>query len=43
MYDDEITLYTPYQEVKRLLLDRIGTPVGTAPPGLETAGQPGLS
>ena len=39
MYDDEITLYTPYQEVKRLLLNRIGTSVGTAPPGLEPATQ----
>ena len=28
MYDDEITLYTPYREVKRLLLDRNGTPDG---------------
>ena len=32
MYDDEITLYTPYREVKRLLLDRNGTPDGTAHP-----------
>ena len=39
MYDDEITLYTPYREVKRLLLDRIGTPEGTAPPGLEPVGR----
>ena len=37
MYDTEITLYTPYKAVKALLLDRIGTPVGTAPPGLEPA------
>ena len=39
MYDDEITLYTPYREVKRLLRDRIGTPDGTAHPGLEPARQ----
>ena len=36
MYDDEITLYTPFREVKRLLRDRTGTTVGTAPPGLES-------
>ena len=39
LYDDGITLYTPYREVKRLLLDRIGTSDGTAHPGLEPAGQ----
>ena len=39
LYDDEITPYTPYQAAKALLLDGIGTPVGTAPPGLEPAGQ----
>ncbi len=38
MYDTEISLYTPFREVKRLLRDRSGTPVGTAPPGLEPAG-----
>ena len=37
LYDDEITLYTPHREVKRLLRDRTGTTVGTAPPGLESA------
>ena len=37
MYDDEITLYTPFPEVKRLLRERSGTTVGTAPPGLESA------
>ena len=37
MYDDEITLYTPFPEVKRLLRDRSETTVGTAPPGLEPA------
>ena len=37
LYDDEITLYTPFREVKRLLRDRNGTTVGTAPPGLESA------
>ncbi len=42
MYDDGITLYTPYREVKRLLLDRSGTPDGTAHPGLEPARQPAL-
>ena len=35
LYDDGITLYMPYREVKRLLLDRSGTPDGTAHPGLE--------
>ena len=39
LYDDEITLYTPFREVKRLLRDRSGTTVGTAPPGLESAGR----
>ena len=39
LYDDEITLYTPFPEVKRLLRDRSGTTVGTAPPGLESAGR----
>ncbi len=37
LYDDEITRYTPFREVKRLLRDRSGTTVGTAPPGLESA------
>ena len=37
LYDDELTLYTPFREVKRLLRDRSGTTVGTAPPGLESA------
>ena len=39
LYDDGITLYTPYREVKRLLRDRSGTPDGTAHPGLEPARQ----
>jgi len=39
LYDDEITLYTPFREVKRLLRERSGTTVGTAPPGLESAGR----
>ena len=34
---DEITLYTPFREVKHLLRDRSGTKVGTARPGLESA------
>ncbi len=42
LYDDGITLYTPYREVKRLLLDRSGTTDGTAHPGLEPARQPTL-
>ena len=42
LYDTEITLYTPYREVKRLLLDRSGTTDGTAHPGLEPARQPTL-
>ncbi len=42
LYDDGIALYTPYREVKRLLLDRSGTPDGTAHPGLEPARQPAL-
>ena len=36
LYDDEITLYRPFREVKRLLRDRSGPPVGTAPSGLES-------
>ncbi len=35
LYDEEITLYMPYREVKALLAERIRTAVGTAPPGLE--------
>ncbi len=42
MYDDGITLYTPYRKVKCLLLDRSGTTDGTAHPGLEPARQPAL-
>ena len=43
MYDNEITLYTPFREVKRLLRDRTGTTVGTAPPGLESVGAAGAA
>ena len=39
LYDDGITLDTPYREVKRLLRVRSGTPDGTAHPGLEPARQ----
>ena len=39
MYDDGITLYMPYREVKHLLRDRSGTTDGTAHPGLEPARQ----
>ena len=35
LYDGEITLYTPFREVKALLAERIRTAAGTAPPGLE--------
>ena len=38
LYDPEIDRYTPHREVKRLLLDRIGTSDGTAHPGLEPSG-----
>jgi len=38
LYDDEITLYTPFREVKALLAERTRTAVGTAPPGLELRG-----
>ena len=38
LYDDEITLYTPFREVKALLAERIRTAAGTAPPGLELRG-----
>ena len=39
MYDDGIDLYMPYRKVRSLLLDRTGTPEGTAPPGLEPVGR----
>ena len=35
LYDEEITLYMPYREVRALLAERTRTAVGTAPPGLE--------
>ena len=38
LYDEEITLYTPFREVKALLAERTRTAVGTAPPGLELRG-----
>ncbi|MCY3659731.1 MAG: zinc ribbon domain-containing protein, partial [Caldilineaceae bacterium] len=38
LYDDEITLYTPFREVKALLVERTRTAVGAAPPGLELRG-----
>ena len=38
LYDEEITLYMPYREVKALLAERTRTTVGTAPPGLELRG-----
>ncbi len=38
LYDEEITLYMPYREVKDLLAERTRTTVGTAPPGLELRG-----
>ena len=38
LYDDEITLYMPFREVKALLAERTRTTVGTAPPGLELRG-----
>ncbi len=39
LYDEEITLYMPYREVKALLAERTRTAVGTAPPGLELRGR----
>ena len=38
LYDEEITLYMSYREVKALLAERTRTAVGTAPPGLELRG-----
>ena len=38
LYDEEITLYTPFREVKALLAERIRLSVGTARPGLELRG-----
>ena len=38
LYDEEITLYMPYREVKALLAERTRLSVGTAPPGLELRG-----
>ena len=38
LYDEEITLYTPFREVKALLVERTRLSVGTAPPGLELRG-----
>ena len=39
LYDEEITLYMPYREVRALLAERTRTAVGTAPPGLELRGR----
>ena len=39
LYDEEITLYMPYREVKALLAERTRTAVGTAPSGLELRGR----
>ena len=39
LYDEEITLYMPYREVKALLAERTRQSVGTAPPGLELRGR----
>ena len=38
LYDAEITLYTPYRDVRALLAERTRTAVGTARPGLELRG-----
>ena len=38
LYDEEITLYTPYRDVRALLAERTRQSVGTAPPGLELRG-----
>ena len=43
LYDEEITLYMPFREVKALLAERTRTAVGTAPPGLELRGRANLS
>ncbi len=39
LYDEEITLYMPYRDVRALLAERTRTAVGTAPPGLELRGR----
>ncbi|MYC62276.1 MAG: hypothetical protein F4X16_05505 [Caldilineaceae bacterium SB0661_bin_34] len=39
LYDDGITLYTPYRDVRALLAERTRTVVGTARPGLELRGR----
>ena len=39
LYDEEITLYMPYREVRALLAERIRAAVGTARPGLELRGR----
>ena len=38
LYDEEITLYMPYRDVRALLAERTRAAVGTAPPGLELRG-----
>ena len=38
LYDEEITLYMPYREVRALLAERTRTVVGTARPGLGLRG-----
>ena len=38
LYDEEITLYIPYRQVRGLLAERTKAAVGTAPPGLELRG-----
>ncbi|MDE0673229.1 MAG: transposase [Caldilineaceae bacterium] len=39
LYDEKITLYTPYREMRALLAERTRTAVGIAPPGLELRGR----
>ena len=39
LYDEEITLYMSYRDVRALLAERTRTAVGTARPGLELRGR----
>jgi len=39
LYDEEITLYMPYREMRALLAERTRSSVGTARPGLELRGR----
>ena len=43
LHNGKIRLWTPCREVKALPVERTGTTVGTAPPGLELQGRTNLS